>query len=311
MEKREESGLLREFRTDLRYYMAQYDAGIRKADQSLGQLVELVKKTGRYDDTLLIVSADHGEAFGENDIFGTHGFTLTPDQIHVPLLLKPHRGWPVKAGRIGTQVSLVDVVPTILELAGIKHKGRPFDGRSLVDLVQGQTNKLEERKIQAETCFQTCCLDRENLSIRPRTEEGISALRPREQNFPGSLPMPMTGDLFKQSMSLKYRLGSPSPLAAPSARLFFQPLPWMDKQKLDLTLTGIRKAAVAEFLFSTGALVSTLDHLVGELNRLGGELHSIPAPIRRLVRLLRSWPWLRRTVGRLRKMGRSSTEARQ
>ena len=128
LEGKEQNGLLREYRTDLRYYLAQYDAGIRKADQALEKLVELLQERGVYDDTLLIVTSDHGEAFGENNLYCTHGFTLTPDQIHVPLLLKPHRGWRVEAGRIETQVSLVDLMPTILELAGLHPWARPLTG---------------------------------------------------------------------------------------------------------------------------------------------------------------------------------------
>ena len=311
LEQKLEHGLLREYQTDLHYYIAQYDAGIRKVDQALKGLVEHIKMKGLYDETLLIVAADHGEAFGENGLYCTHSYTLTPDQTHVPLLLKPHRGWPVKTGRIGTHVSLVDLMPTILELTGIDHGKGSLDGRSLVGLVQGQGRELEERTILAETCFQTCFIDRENLNISTRTEDEISALKPKEPNFPGSVPIPRTESIYKESVNLKYRTDRPSPLGNPPASLFFQPLPWMDEQKLDLALAEIRQKAVAELLCSTGAIIPTLDHMLCELNRLRGELHSIPAPIRWLVKLLRSWPWLRKIVGRLRRIGRDSSGTQQ
>jgi len=54
---------------DIRYYRAQYDACIRSIDDSIGKLQEKLKKLKIYEDSLIIITSDHGEAFGENNVF--------------------------------------------------------------------------------------------------------------------------------------------------------------------------------------------------------------------------------------------------
>ena len=86
------------------------------------------------DNVLLVVTADHGEEFGEHGRLG-HGTNLHREQIHVPLLIR----WPgtLKPGRIDTPVSLIDIYPTLVELLGLPDPGT-LRGRSLVPLLQGR-----------------------------------------------------------------------------------------------------------------------------------------------------------------------------
>jgi arylsulfatase A-like enzyme/uncharacterized protein HemY len=100
-----------------RFASAPYDGEIAYTDSTVGELLTQLRARGLYDGTLIAVMADHGEALGEHGE-STHGIFLYDETIHVPLLLKlPQQS---SAGiHIHSRVGLVDVLPTILQSAGI------------------------------------------------------------------------------------------------------------------------------------------------------------------------------------------------
>jgi len=121
---------------------AQYDGGIAYNDYAFGQLVQWLKARGLYDKALIIVAGDHGESFGERGRTG-HGSSIHADQIDVPLMVKypgQHAG-----AQVEYPVSLVDLMPTVLETLGLEIPGH-VQGRSLRRLEQ-----LEHREILVET----------------------------------------------------------------------------------------------------------------------------------------------------------------
>jgi len=96
--------------------VSQYDGGIAYIDSQIGQLVDWLKRQGLYDDTMIVVTADHGEAFGERRLF-LHGNSLYANLLHVGLLVKyPHSS---HKGVVDTPVSLIDVFPTVLKVIGV------------------------------------------------------------------------------------------------------------------------------------------------------------------------------------------------
>jgi len=105
-----------------------YDAEIAHADAELGRLFEHLRRTGQWDDTAVIVCADHGELHGEFGLYG-HEFAVYDPLINVPLLCKhPELG----TGRTDEQVELLDLYDTVLETAGAVEAAadagsRPFD----------------------------------------------------------------------------------------------------------------------------------------------------------------------------------------
>ena len=93
-----------------------YDAEVRFADEGLEQLGEKLAELGHWDDTLFVLTSDHGEEWFEKDVLG-HGYSLYQPAIHVPLIV---RGPGVPAGlRVSWPVELVDLPATVAELAGI------------------------------------------------------------------------------------------------------------------------------------------------------------------------------------------------
>jgi arylsulfatase A-like enzyme len=122
---------------------ALYESEVRATDESLRALCDSL---GLLDDNvLLIVTADHGEEFGEHGGLG-HMTSLHREQVHVPLLIR----WPgaLKPGTVETPASLIDVYPTLVEMLGLPDPGT-MRGRSLVPLLRGES-PTEPRPIFAE-----------------------------------------------------------------------------------------------------------------------------------------------------------------
>jgi arylsulfatase A-like enzyme len=109
--------------------VSQYDGGIAYVDRQVGDVVAWLKHRGAYDNTMIVVTSDHGEAFGERHRVG-HANSPYQNLLHVALIVK----YPHQAHR-GTEqrpVSLTDVAPTILQAAGIASP-QTMQGRSLTD----------------------------------------------------------------------------------------------------------------------------------------------------------------------------------
>jgi len=110
---------------DIRIMSSLYDACIYNLDSELKTLSEKIKNYGVYDDTVVIITSDHGEYLGTRNRLA-HGVGLHEEVIHVPLIARyPDR---FNAGRrYDTVVSLIDIPETILSIADIKErpKGKP------------------------------------------------------------------------------------------------------------------------------------------------------------------------------------------
>ena len=120
---------------ELRAVFDGYDCGIRYCDSLIGQILSLLKQQGIYEDTAIILTADHGETMGELGIYEEHG-TAYDATCRIPFLIK----WPgVKPGSVdsGLHYSL-DLLPTMAELLGVE-KGANWDGESfLPSLLEGK-----------------------------------------------------------------------------------------------------------------------------------------------------------------------------
>ena len=109
-----------------------YEAELRYADREIGRIVEILRTAGRWDQTLVWLLSDHGEAFGEHNWFGHSGSNVFSTLLHVPMILKPPRSSGITPTRVREPVSTLDVLPTTLSVLGID---APLDVFG-VDLVQ-------------------------------------------------------------------------------------------------------------------------------------------------------------------------------
>ena len=111
------------------YLFPRYDGAIADVDDQRRRLVERLRSLGIYDDSLIIITSDHGEAFDEKGIVG-HSISLYQHQVHVPLIIKfPQQ----RQGEIvDSFVSHVDLMPTVLDVLGIDPVGE-LQGRSLIE----------------------------------------------------------------------------------------------------------------------------------------------------------------------------------
>jgi len=137
---------LRQFRWDLKRvagqyepnYAAMYESTLRYVDAQIGRLVEHLQKTGQWDETVLIVTADHGEALHDRGVYGhaagNDRFVYDPTRdymyeelLHVPLLVRIPGG---EGRRVDSPISLVWLHELIAEAAGVergdfpRHSGR-------------------------------------------------------------------------------------------------------------------------------------------------------------------------------------------
>ena len=104
-----------------RVLLSQYDGEIRFTDSQIEWLFFEMKQLGVYDSTLIVVTSDHGESFGEHRLLG-HGRALYEDLVRVPLIIK----YPQNDRKVGVaedRVSILSLMPTLLE-----YIGRPVPG---------------------------------------------------------------------------------------------------------------------------------------------------------------------------------------
>jgi choline-sulfatase len=110
-----------------------YAGEVAFADAELGRLTAFLEAHGLLDRTALIVTADHGESLHEHGEAG-HGIFLYESVVRIPLIV---RAPGLAARRIAAVTSLVDVMPTILDLAGADRPAARLDGISLIDAMRG------------------------------------------------------------------------------------------------------------------------------------------------------------------------------
>ncbi|MFQ5743186.1 MAG: sulfatase [Acidobacteriota bacterium] len=123
---------------DKRYIRALYDENVLFADHLVGRLLETLRHARRYEDALIVLLADHGEAFFEHGAF-LHTTRVYDEFIRVPLIIKWPRALPGFAPVAAQPVSLVDLAPTLVDGLPLGDEGVRFQGYSLLPLVFDDT----------------------------------------------------------------------------------------------------------------------------------------------------------------------------
>jgi arylsulfatase A-like enzyme len=162
-----------------RYVGALYDGGIAFTDRKLGELLAALRSKGLLERTVVVVTSDHGEQFFEHGSW-RHGMNLYDEQVRVPLIVQLPAALARELGVegsgrvIGEQVSLVDLLPTLLEMLGVE-RGWPVNGRSLLPLLRGESDE----SLDARQAFS------ENTNINTMERK---ALRTRRYKYVHSYP---------------------------------------------------------------------------------------------------------------------------
>jgi arylsulfatase A-like enzyme len=115
-----------------------YDGEIRYVDHQVGQLLQKIGGAELGRDLLVVFTSDHGEEFLDHGST-SHGYTLYQEQLRVPLILR----YPghLSPRRIQAPVCLIDVLPTVLSVAGIDGSGLLAQGQSLLPLAKGESQQ--------------------------------------------------------------------------------------------------------------------------------------------------------------------------
>jgi arylsulfatase A-like enzyme len=136
---------MREWRTRkpspefIRNTIALYDGNLAWVDSEFGRVVDGLKRSGEWDRTIVVVTSDHGEAFWEHGVRG-HGTHVYEEFVRIPLLIRVPGLAPK---RIDGPVELVDLTPTLLDLAGVFVPQGSTAGQSLVEIMAGETDPTE------------------------------------------------------------------------------------------------------------------------------------------------------------------------
>jgi len=135
---------------DLEFIRAAYDAEIRSMDRALGRLLAGLRDRGLLESTLVVLTSDHGEEFGEHGKIGWHSHTLFDELLRVPLVVRfPAERWSDR--RVQRQVRLIDLAPTVIDALAVPAPEQ-WQGVSLVRLLRGEEMKplLAASKIDHE-----------------------------------------------------------------------------------------------------------------------------------------------------------------
>jgi arylsulfatase A-like enzyme len=121
-----------------------YDGEVHCSDQAIGELLQWLKDAGLYDNTVVVVTADHGEAFLEHGEL-EHGTALYQELLHVPLIMRLPG---IRGGQeVRVPIETTDITPTIVDAAGLQ--ATPMSGRSVYpELAKGAP--VPERLIVSE-----------------------------------------------------------------------------------------------------------------------------------------------------------------
>jgi arylsulfatase len=163
--------------TDANYITAHYDGAIKYVDSAVGEILDVLKQLGIYDETLVILTADHGENMTEHNFFFDHQGLYEPT-IHIPLIIRIGDRFPSR--KIDSIVQHIDILPTLLDVLDITVDSK-FDGKSLLPLIKGETDRLHREVVSTE------CTWRAGISIRTEDwkliktiDQGLYSTPPKE-----------------------------------------------------------------------------------------------------------------------------------
>ena len=167
--------------TDAEYITALYDGEIRYCDEGIGKLLKTLRKLGLDENTLVVLTSDHGELMYRHKVFFDH-HGLYDGNLHVPLILRHPDLAPRRVPHLAANV---DLAPTVLGLCGVDIPAE-MEGINLAPLIRGESDAPVRDSVVSEECTWQM-----KWAIRTETHKFIRA---REPDFYGT-PMRELYDL--------------------------------------------------------------------------------------------------------------------
>jgi arylsulfatase len=147
------------------------------SDQERRSLVEVYKEKSKFldfhignlirqmddDKTIIIITGDHGDVFGDHGYFG-HPFTFYNEMVNVPVFLKIPLGAMISNGLCRHPVSCMDIVPTVVDLLNLNVEIK-FDGHSLMPLLEGRKDEYKTKYIISEISREYACVIKEKWKL--------------------------------------------------------------------------------------------------------------------------------------------------
>lgn len=128
-----------------------YAGEIAYTDSAVGQILDKLRRLGLYEDTLIVITGDHGESLGEHGET-THGYFAYQGTMRVPMIVRAPRC--VRGRRVAEAVSLVDIVPTVLSLLGLQAPPG-IQGADLRRCLAGKSGPVRRHPLYGESLFPT------------------------------------------------------------------------------------------------------------------------------------------------------------
>ncbi|MFT5052163.1 MAG: choline-sulfatase [Chlamydiales bacterium] len=135
---------------DQEYVTAAYQAEVASVDQAIGRLFAGLRELDMYEDTWIILTADHGEEFWDHGAF-EHGHTLYDELVRVPLIIRPPAASEHGIAVVESQVRVLDVMPTLFDAFG-ETQPTSFVGSSLLT-VMGGTDRADRIAYSESTLY--------------------------------------------------------------------------------------------------------------------------------------------------------------
>jgi arylsulfatase A-like enzyme/Tfp pilus assembly protein PilF len=164
----------------VKYKARPYDGEIAYVDSQIGRLLDFLINKKLYEKTIIVLTGDHGESFGEHNEV-KHGYFLYDTTLLVPLIIKPSNRFSFKDPVVNAQVRLVDIAPTILQMLDLP-KSPDFQGTGLLGLLLGKQKELR-LDAYSETYYPLQFGSSNLFSLRQTGAKYIQAPRPEYYNL--------------------------------------------------------------------------------------------------------------------------------
>lgn len=189
-------GKVKASNADLDFITALYDGNLAYGDFQIGLVIKKLKDLGIYDDTVIIVTSDHGEAFWEHGYSG-HNVQLYQESMHIPLVIKlahsKSGAYAAIPKTINSNVRTIDLFPTLVDLLGFSRRGLKLDGKSYLSYLAGapEDGRLVVSQTIAERSFAYLGHNKKFIADVAYRKDLFPAVLGSSAETPGSLKIPI------------------------------------------------------------------------------------------------------------------------